>query len=40
VGTYAGQVVMAGFVNLRMGLFVRRALTMLPAPSEIRAKQA
>jgi manganese transport protein len=31
VGTYAGQVVMAGFVNLRMSLFVRRALTMLPA---------
>ncbi len=31
VGTYAGQVVMAGFVNLRISLFVRRALTMLPA---------
>jgi manganese transport protein len=31
VGTYAGQVVMAGFVNLRIGLFARRALTMLPA---------
>jgi manganese transport protein len=31
VGTYAGQVVMAGFVNLRMSLFARRALTMLPA---------
>jgi manganese transport protein len=31
VGTYAGQVVMAGFVNLRLSLFVRRALTMLPA---------
>jgi manganese transport protein len=31
VGTYAGQVVMAGFVNLRMSLFVRRGLTMLPA---------
>jgi manganese transport protein len=31
VGTYAGQVVMAGFVNLRMSLFVRRALTMVPA---------
>ena len=25
VGTYAGQVVMAGFVNLRISLFVRRA---------------
>jgi manganese transport protein len=31
VGTYAGQVVMAGFVNLRIGLFARRALTMIPA---------
>jgi len=31
VGTYAGQVVMAGFVNLRFSLFARRALTMLPA---------
>jgi manganese transport protein len=31
VGTYAGQVVMAGFVNLRLSLFVRRALTMVPA---------
>jgi manganese transport protein len=31
VGTYAGQVVMAGFVNLRLSLFVRRALTMIPA---------
>ena len=31
VGTYAGQVVMAGFVNLRLSLFVRRGLTMLPA---------
>ncbi|MGO9081669.1 MAG: Nramp family divalent metal transporter [Streptosporangiaceae bacterium] len=31
VGTYAGQVVMAGFVNLRIPLFVRRALTMTPA---------
>jgi manganese transport protein len=31
VGTYAGQVVMAGFVNLRIGLFARRALTMVPA---------
>src|SRR5205085_3712106 len=31
VGTYAGQVVMAGFVNLRISLFARRGLTMLPA---------
>ena len=31
VGTYAGQIVMAGFVNRRIPLFVRRALTMLPA---------
>ena len=31
VGTYAGQVVMAGFVNLRISVFARRALTMLPA---------
>jgi manganese transport protein len=31
VGTYAGQVVMAGFVNLRVPLMVRRGLTMIPA---------
>jgi manganese transport protein len=31
VGTYAGQVVMAGFVNLRIPLMVRRAITMIPA---------
>src|SRR5207248_6976240 len=31
VGTYAGQVVMAGFINLRIPLMLRRALTMLPA---------
>jgi manganese transport protein len=31
VGTYAGQVVMAGFVNLHISLLVRRGLTMLPA---------
>jgi manganese transport protein len=31
VGTYAGQVVMAGFVNLRMRLLVRRLITMIPA---------
>ncbi len=31
VGTYAGQIVMAGFVNLRISVFARRALTMVPA---------
>jgi manganese transport protein len=31
VGTYAGQVVMAGFLNRRISLFARRALTMAPA---------
>jgi manganese transport protein len=31
VGTYSGQVVMAGFVNLRIPLLLRRALTMAPA---------
>jgi manganese transport protein len=31
VGTYAGQVVMAGFTNLRVPLVARRAVTMLPA---------
>jgi manganese transport protein len=31
VGTYAGQVVMAGFVNLRIPLVLRRAVTMVPA---------
>jgi manganese transport protein len=31
VGTYAGQVVMAGFVNLRLSILVRRGLTMIPA---------
>jgi manganese transport protein len=31
VGTYAGQVVMAGFVRIRIPLLVRRAITMLPA---------
>jgi manganese transport protein len=31
VGTYAGQVVMAGFTSLRVPLIVRRAITMLPA---------
>jgi manganese transport protein len=31
VGTYAGQVVMSGFVNIRVPIYVRRAITMLPA---------
>jgi manganese transport protein len=31
VGTYAGQVVMQGFLRRRIPLFLRRALTMLPA---------
>jgi manganese transport protein len=31
VGTYAGQVVMAGFINVRIPLLVRRAITMAPA---------
>jgi manganese transport protein len=31
VGTYAGQVVMQGFINRRIPLVVRRGFTMLPA---------
>jgi manganese transport protein len=31
VGTFAGQVVMAGFINVRVAVWVRRAVTMLPA---------
>jgi manganese transport protein len=31
VGTYAGQVVMQGFIHRRIPLFLRRAVTMLPA---------
>ena len=31
VGTYAGQIVMQGFIRRRIPLFVRRGLTMLPA---------
>ncbi len=31
VGTYAGQVVMSGFINLNVSLVVRRAVTMVPA---------
>jgi manganese transport protein len=31
VGTYAGQIVMQGFVGLRISVFLRRLLTMIPA---------
>ena len=31
VGTYAGQVVMQGFINRRIPLFARRAITMAPS---------
>ncbi|NMO00021.1 Nramp family divalent metal transporter [Gordonia sp. TBRC 11910] len=31
VGTHAGQIVMAGFMNWRMPLLLRRAITMAPA---------
>jgi manganese transport protein len=31
VGTFAGQVVMAGFINVRIPVVLRRALTMIPA---------
>ena len=31
VGTYAGQVVMAGFIDRRIPIVLRRGLTMLPA---------
>ena len=31
VGTYAGQVVMAGFVGIRIPVLARRAVTMVPA---------
>jgi manganese transport protein len=31
VGTYSGQVVMSGFINVRIPVFVRRAITMAPA---------
>ncbi|MFJ9565156.1 Nramp family divalent metal transporter [Streptomyces fuscichromogenes] len=35
VGTHAGQVVMQGFVDIRIPLFLRRAITMVPAISVI-----
>jgi manganese transport protein len=31
VGTYAGQVVMAGFIKVRIPLVLRRVVTMMPA---------
>jgi manganese transport protein len=31
VGTFAGQVVMQGFINRRINLFLRRAITMAPS---------
>ena len=31
VGTMAGDVVMQGFINVRINLYLRRAITMLPA---------
>ena len=31
VGTYAGEIIMAGFVQLRVPILARRAVTMLPA---------
>ena len=31
VGTYAGQIVMSGFINVRIRVVVRRAVTMIPA---------
>jgi len=31
VGTYAGQIVMAGFIRVRAPVLVRRAVTMIPA---------
>jgi manganese transport protein len=31
VGTYAGQVIMAGFMDWRIPVFARRAVTMLPS---------
>jgi manganese transport protein len=31
VGTYAGQIVMVGFLNVRIHVLIRRLVTMLPA---------
>jgi manganese transport protein len=38
VGTYAGQVVMAGFIRFRVPLPVRRAITMIPALAILAAR--
>ena len=39
VGTYAGQVIMQGFLRRQIPLFARRALTMLPALVDPRARR-
>jgi manganese transport protein len=31
VGTYAGQIVMSGFINVKISVLMRRAVTMVPA---------
>jgi manganese transport protein len=31
VGTYAGQIIMQGFVNIRIPLWIRRSLTLVPS---------
>jgi manganese transport protein len=38
VGTYAGQVVMAGFIRLRVPLAARRLVTMTPALAILAAR--
>ena len=40
VGTYAGQVVMQGFIGRRIPLYIRRGLTMLPALIVLGARAA
>ena len=40
VGTYAGQVVMQGFIGRRIPVFLRRALTMAPALVVLAARPA
>jgi manganese transport protein len=37
VGTYAGQIVMAGFINVNVSLYLRRLITMAPAIAVIAA---
>ena len=39
VGTYAGQVVMQGFINRRIPLFLRRLVTMLPGADRARDRR-